>query len=683
MTSDHPKILFCAFDVIPAPTGSSSRATDFLRGLTDAFTVDALTAKSPDLSHIERYFGARLLRVPVGGGDLPARAQAFQRAVRRQLESDEYPIVLFTDPFGGYALCEVRSQYGFKLVYDAFGLPSIDIRYTHPHLEGDPRFLAKLRRQELFCLMNADAVLVGSELAAAHVASLGVDRVRIAVLRAFADLSLYPKPDLPRPDRSPARFVYLGSQVAWQGLPLLLRGFAAAAASVDVRLSIVGPRHTSWRLQLEELAKELKIAAQVEFGNPVPHEQLAPVLGAADVAVAPLADLERNRSQGASLGKVAHYLAAGRPVLAADLPVCRELLDDSCARFFRAGDEADLGRAIVDLARDAARRTAMGEAARARAERTGSALQARQKLADLALSLVQRPAGAAQPDAGAGRKRARVGSEPTQPQERMASDPPTQPGADGRRPDADTDENRVGGEEMPTDIRAAPDHTTDPSVEVAGRTVAAASAAGGSSPAPTVVGTPTVADPGRPVQGAPGVLPPILPERPLPPTKAEPASLPVLAGVPQPPLVPPIAAGREAPSPQGPNGIGPSRAAPLPFIVRPRPEPSAPPMLHPSSAPVPSVVRSGAAATSPQGRSKLGSDTAPTGVERATAASSAAPLLGTGAPPPPPDEWIAHLVFGYAPPADGSPAAPPDPAPPRGKPRRSAFNEDSSPGVKM
>ncbi|MFN7134925.1 MAG: glycosyltransferase, partial [Myxococcales bacterium] len=168
-SGDLPKVLYCSFDVIPEPSGTSVRATEFLRGLDGVFTVDALTAKTPDHSHIERYHGARLLRVPVGSGDLPARAQAFERAVRRQLESDEYQLVHFTDPYGGYALCELKSQYNFKLVYEVVGFPSIEIKYTHPHLEGDRRFVARLRRQELFCLMNADCVVVGSQVTAAMV----------------------------------------------------------------------------------------------------------------------------------------------------------------------------------------------------------------------------------------------------------------------------------------------------------------------------------------------------------------------------------------------------------------------------------------------------------------------------------------------------------------------------------
>ncbi|HEX4620322.1 MAG TPA: hypothetical protein VH208_02040, partial [Myxococcaceae bacterium] len=66
--SELPRLLLCTFDVIPAPSGTSRRVTEYLKGLSDRFNVVVLSAKTPDVSHIEKYQGARLLRVPVGTG---------------------------------------------------------------------------------------------------------------------------------------------------------------------------------------------------------------------------------------------------------------------------------------------------------------------------------------------------------------------------------------------------------------------------------------------------------------------------------------------------------------------------------------------------------------------------------------------------------------------------------------
>jgi glycosyltransferase involved in cell wall biosynthesis len=381
--SDLPRLLLCSFDVLPGASGSSRRLTEYLKALPDRFSVVVLSVKTPDHSHIEKYEGARLLRVPVGSGDLASRIQAFERAVRRQLESEEYALVHFTDPFGGYALCELKGDYGYRLIYEAQSFPSQELRYTHPQLEADRKFLSKVRRQELFCLMNADLVVTGSPTTRSFIHSLGVGQDSVRVVRAPVDLAPYVPEALGSPDGSPMRLMYLGSQVAWQGLPGLLRGLALAVRQVDVRLTLVGARHPDWQPHLEDLVSELGLKQHVEFQPPVSHDDVAKVLTLADVGVLPLDDVDRNRVQGGALAKLSEYLAAGRPVLAADLPVTRELVPASAGVFYPPGDAQALADRIIDLARDVPRRIALGKQARALAEMSLDAGLIRGQLLDI------------------------------------------------------------------------------------------------------------------------------------------------------------------------------------------------------------------------------------------------------------------------------------------------------------
>ncbi len=381
--SDLPRLLLCSFDVIPGPSGSSRRVTEYLKALPDRFSVVVLSVKTPDHSHIEKYEGARLLRVPVGSGDLASRIQTFERAVRRQLESEEYALAHFTDPFGGYALCELKGDYGYRLVYEAHGFPSQELRYTQPQLEGDRKFLSKIRRQELFCLMNADLVLTGSPTTRSFIHSLGVGQDSVRVVRAPVDLGPYVPEALGAPDGSPMRLMYLGSQAPWQGLSGLLRGLALAVKQVDVRLTLVGARHPDWQPHLEDLVAELGLKEHVEFQPPVSHDDVAKVLTLADVGVLPLDDVDRNRLQGGSLAKVSEYLAAGRPVLAADLPVARELVPPLAGVFYPPGEDQALADRIIELARDIPRRIALGKQARAYAQQGLDAGLIRGQLLDI------------------------------------------------------------------------------------------------------------------------------------------------------------------------------------------------------------------------------------------------------------------------------------------------------------
>ena len=87
--SDLPRLLLCSFDVIPGPSGSSRRLTEYLKALPDRFSVVVLSVKTPDHSHIEKYEGARLLRVPVGAGDLASRIQGLTRELQAAVAIDD------------------------------------------------------------------------------------------------------------------------------------------------------------------------------------------------------------------------------------------------------------------------------------------------------------------------------------------------------------------------------------------------------------------------------------------------------------------------------------------------------------------------------------------------------------------------------------------------------------------
>lgn len=428
--SDLPRTLLCSFDVIPGPTGSSRRLSEYVKGLSDRFQVVVLSAKTPDTSHIERFHGARLLRVPVGSGDLASRLQAFDRAVRRQLVSEEYALAHFTDPYGGYALCEQKSELGFRLVYDAQSFPSQELRYTHPQTEGDRRFLSKVRRQELYCLMNADRVITGSSVTRQFIRGLGVASEAVRVLRSPVELEPYRPEVLGKPDGAPMRVLYLGSQLGYQGLPTLLRAVQLAARQTDLRLTLIGPRHPEWQAHLEDLVEELKLSGKVEFQPPVPHDDLHKVVASCDVGVVPLDTVERNELQGGALAKTAEYFAGGRPVVAADLPVTRELLPDSATLFYRAGDFKMLADRLLELASDPARRVALGARAREEAERTVDAALVRGQLIDLYDELLGRrsaPARTGEEDSGRdtqiGTPTMRVQSGAAREQEEHKTDP--------------------------------------------------------------------------------------------------------------------------------------------------------------------------------------------------------------------------------------------------------------------
>jgi glycosyltransferase involved in cell wall biosynthesis len=100
----------------------------------------------------------------------------------------------------------------------------------------------------------------------------------------------------------------------------------------------------------------------------VPHHQIPSLIAESDICVAPLGLNDRNVTQGACPIKVLEYMAAGRPLLASNMPIVRELVrEDVDALLFSPNDPDDLGRQVITLLNDFQLSKRLAESASARA----------------------------------------------------------------------------------------------------------------------------------------------------------------------------------------------------------------------------------------------------------------------------------------------------------------------------
>jgi glycosyltransferase involved in cell wall biosynthesis len=112
----------------------------------------------------------------------------------------------------------------------------------------------------------------------------------------------------------------------------------------------------------------------VTFLGFVPNVELPRYLAAADVLLMPYARSIFGSSGSADSAAVAspmkmfEYMAAGRAILTSDLPVIREVLDDSSAVFCEPGDVAAWTSALKSLLDDPARRQSLAPNARRNVE---------------------------------------------------------------------------------------------------------------------------------------------------------------------------------------------------------------------------------------------------------------------------------------------------------------------------
>ena len=153
---------------------------------------------------------------------------------------------------------------------------------------------------------------------------------------------------------------FTGRLVPHKGVDVILRALRELPSDVSLILVGHGPR----LVELRSLARRLGVESRVRFCTDVSDDELPLYLRAADLFVFP----SQNRLEGFGL-VVAEAMASGLPVIIADMPGVREVIENGKEGLLvEPLIERDLVGRIQELLDDPARRAAMGAAARKRAE---------------------------------------------------------------------------------------------------------------------------------------------------------------------------------------------------------------------------------------------------------------------------------------------------------------------------
>jgi glycosyltransferase involved in cell wall biosynthesis len=157
---------------------------------------------------------------------------------------------------------------------------------------------------------------------------------------------------------------YSGLTFAYRRLDLLVEAFRRVAAEDPAALLLLVGGRPDEVEDLRKQARELGLERNVVTTGQIQQAEAARYVAASDVLVIP----DTVTGLTASPLKLFEYMAAGRPVVSKDMPALREIVDERAAVFFRPGDAANLGDALLCLWRDPAARAAMGRAAAEQAE---------------------------------------------------------------------------------------------------------------------------------------------------------------------------------------------------------------------------------------------------------------------------------------------------------------------------
>jgi phosphatidylinositol alpha-1,6-mannosyltransferase len=153
---------------------------------------------------------------------------------------------------------------------------------------------------------------------------------------------------------------FTGRLVPHKGVDEILRALATLPTDVVLLVIGSGPRLGS----LRGLAQRLGVEERVRFCPDVSDAELPAYLRAADLFVFP----SQNRLEGFGL-VIAEAMAAGLPVVVADMPGVREVISEGIeGRLVEPMIAADLAEKVLQLLDDPPTRHRMGIAARRRAE---------------------------------------------------------------------------------------------------------------------------------------------------------------------------------------------------------------------------------------------------------------------------------------------------------------------------
>lgn len=167
-------------------------------------------------------------------------------------------------------------------------------------------------------------------------------------------------------DENARYLIFCGRLASWADFDLMLAALAIASERhPDLRLLLVGDGEE--RAGIERTADGLGIKDKVIFtGFVSDREKISDLMGAATVALMAHQTAYVNRI-GVSPTKLAEYMAAGRAIVAKDVPGVKEALNSSGAGVLVGENPEEMAAAIENLLEDG-RADAMGAAGRRAAE---------------------------------------------------------------------------------------------------------------------------------------------------------------------------------------------------------------------------------------------------------------------------------------------------------------------------
>ena len=217
---------------------------------------------------------------------------------------------------------------------------------------------ASLTASERFVFESVSALVTTTDALAAAIVRLGGLEREVIKVRMATDL-----PDVPArvPGRTPKRITYTGQLYPLQGIEVAIE---AMVELPDCELHLVGGRERDIA-RLKTLARELSVSERTVFHGHVAPAAVPGFMALSDVLILPSRDAERMPVVAHT--KLYEYLAAGRPIVASNLPsIAEEVTDGTDAVLVMPDDSSALAGGIRQVIEDPVLAGRIAERARRR-----------------------------------------------------------------------------------------------------------------------------------------------------------------------------------------------------------------------------------------------------------------------------------------------------------------------------